>query len=164
MTDCQRNHQAIYFKVMAPFCLGPGNVRGHSSSSADPTVSQLLPFTIVVASKQHFSLRFLFLCSCCLVVFRIFHVFTKLLFISLTEMFTQIISPFLCIWYIVCVWGTHTSIWTCVCPFVCTCEGQSRTLGVFLNYFLPRCLERRSPTELEVCCPSCVGCLVVLGL
>lgn len=88
---------------------------------------------------------------------------TELLFISLTEMFTQITSPFFCVCmvYCMCVGYTHLNMNTCAHPFVCTCEGQSRTLGVLLNYFLPHCLERRSPTELEVCCPSCVGCLVV---
>lgn len=68
---------------------------------------------------------------------------------------------FVCMVYCMCVGYTHLNMNTCAHPFVCTCEGQSRTLGVLLSYFLPHCLERRSPTELEVCCPSCVGCLVV---
>lgn len=165
----EHGHYSLTVIFHLPLPIHRVGIRSIDGSTSDTILiqkkSQLLHFTILVANKQHFSLSFLFLCSCWLVVSRIFHVLTELLLISLTEMFTQIISPFfVCMVYCMCVGGTHTWIWTYVCPFVCTCGGRSRTLGVFLNYFLPHCLERRSLTELGVCCPSCVGCLVVLGL
>lgn len=163
MTGCKRNHQAIF--------QSDGTILPWSWECERPLLQlsrsyyqSITHFITLVANKQHFSLGFLFLCSCWLVVSRIFHVLTELLFISLTEMFTQIISPFfVCMVNCMCGGYTHLNMNICV-PFVCTCGGQSRTLGVLLNYFLPHCLERRSLTELEVCCPSCVGCLLVLGL
>lgn len=132
---------------MAPFYLGPGNVRGPSSSSADLTISQLLPFTILVANKQHFSLEFLFLCSCWLVMSSIFHVLTELLFVSLTERFTQIIFPsFVCMVYCMC--GVHTLEYEHVCALLCAHVAAKAGLCVFLNYFLPHCLERSMLSQL----------------
>lgn len=49
----------------------------------------------------------------------IFHVLTELLFISLTEMFTQIISPFISMYGILYVCGVHTLEYEHVCALLC---------------------------------------------